>query len=271
MKRIIDSFFTTFMLVSRIPVKRTIKLEYSYTVFFLPLIGVVTTAVLTVTGLVGSYFIRDGFIVAIVILFVQYCLFNMFHFDGLLDSADALFVFADRRKRLDILKDVKIGSFAFFIGAMYLSAKIYLVFRCYSVAIETANAFSTRLVLLYAIPAYAVSGRAAAAFIPTLLKPARSDGLGVLLADSRFHQALLGTVVSFAFAAVPLLLIDAELSGFRWAVLFGFLAIPVSVAVTVTAFRRKIGGYTGDTLGLAVELGELFHLLLCVVVLGYAL
>ena len=99
MRRIIDSFLTTFVLVSRIPIKRRIRTEYRYTVLFLPLMGIIVALILAATAFATQYLAGDEFLVAIALLVVQYGLFNIFHFDGLLDSADALIVFARREKR----------------------------------------------------------------------------------------------------------------------------------------------------------------------------
>lgn len=267
MKRIIDSFLTTFLLVTRIPVKREIRLEYGLTVFFLPLMGVLVALVLTATAFAAHFAVGDGILVAVVLLAVQYGLFNIFHFDGLLDSADALIVFAGREKRLEILKDVKIGSFAFFVGVMYVVTKLYLVSRGITIVFAAGSGFTVRLAGAALLFSYGISGRAAAAFVPCVLSPARPGGLGALLVDSRLRHAILGTVVAtFGVALLWWGLPGGAVSRGWWPIL-AFAAAPVAGLAAGIPFRRKIGGYTGDTLGLSVEIGELIHLLIFYVVM----
>jgi adenosylcobinamide-GDP ribazoletransferase len=262
MKRIIDSFLTTFLLVTRIPIKREIRLEYGLTVFFLPLMGVIVVVVLTAVAFVAHYGIGDPFIVAVLILAVQYGLFNIFHFDGLLDSADALIVFAGREKRLEILKDVKIGSFAFFVGVMYIVTKLYLVSRGIAIVFELESGATVRLAGATILFSYAISGRAAAAFVPCVLSPARSGGLGALLIDSRLRHAILGTVVAMAAGAAAWAVVPGAAQSHGWWPTVAFLAVPAAGLLSGIPFKRKIGGYTGDTLGLSVEIGEVLHLLI---------
>ncbi len=268
MRRITDSFLTAFLLVSRIPIKREIQPEYRYTVLFLPLIGIIVALFLTAAGFAARFAVGDEFLVAIVVLAVQYGLFNIFHFDGLLDSADGLIVFAGREKRLEILKDVKIGSFAFFVGVMYVVTKIYLLSRGISIIFAPDTGVAVRFATAALIFSYAVSGRAAAALLPCLLNPARSGGLGALLTGSRLRYAVGGTVVATAVVAALWGVLPGAAASHGWWPLLVFLAVPAAALVAGIPFKRKIGGYTGDTLGLAVEIGELIHLLIFYLIMG---
>lgn len=261
LKRIINAFLTTFTLVSRIPIGRSIHPEYRYTVLFLPLIGLIVVFFLAVAAILTRFIIDDAFLVSIVALIVQYAFFNIFHFDGLLDSADALIVFADREKRLRILKDIKIGSFAFFVGVIYVVAKLYLLFRGVSIAFESGSDMLSRLQGVLLLFAYAVSGRAAAAVLPCLLSPARPGGLGKLIAGSRFSHALAGIVLAVVPIAALWVFSPGAASSNGWWPLLVFLSIPVAALLSGIPYKRKIGGYTGDALGLAVEIGEVIHLL----------
>ncbi|MBK9577745.1 MAG: adenosylcobinamide-GDP ribazoletransferase [Fibrobacterota bacterium] len=59
-----------------------------------------------------------GALLLAVILFAT----GFLHFDGLLDSADALLAPRSPQRRLEILKDVHMGSFAFGVGGLWLIA-----------------------------------------------------------------------------------------------------------------------------------------------------
>ncbi len=242
--------------MSRIRSKRIIRPDYKYAAFFIPLIGIIVTLILGAAGAFIQFTLGDPFFTAVGILIVQYLLFNIFHFDGLLDSADALIVFAGREKRLEILKDVKTGSFAFFSGTIYLIVKVYLLFK------GIGFIFQTDIAALIMLLSYPVSGRSAASFIPCLLRPAREGGLGALLSGSRLRHAAAGTLLSVSIAAIPVLLISPRGGFFGWLPLLSFSAALPAILLSGIAYKRKIGGYTGDALGLAVEAGELLHLIL---------
>src|SRR3989304_2953522 len=98
MKKIINGFMTTFALCSRLPVPPAYKPEYVLVPFFLPVIGLMVLAVNLAVLFLSRLIIHDNFISAVFLLFLQYALFNLFHFDGLVDCCDAFFRHADRKK-----------------------------------------------------------------------------------------------------------------------------------------------------------------------------
>ncbi len=268
MKRLTNSLLTTFALVSRIPLKCRIEPVYEYTVFFLPVMGIVVGALDLVGGFAAQVLFGDSFLVAVSIVVFQYGLFNIFHFDGLLDSADALLVFGERRKRLEILKDVKIGSFALFGGIVYMCTKLYVLFRGVAFLRTYPEPAMDGLAAAVLMFSHAVSGRAAAAFIPCLVAPARPDGLGALLGGSSFGHAAAGTILALLPVTVLWGASPRAVDVVGWVPLLSFLSIPAAGAVAGIAYKKKIGGYTGDALGLAVELGELIHLILFFLLMG---
>lgn len=260
MSRITDSFLTTFGLVSRIPVPFRYKVEFRYAGFFLPVVGLILTLLLAGTHELAWLLFRDGFAVALALVIVQYFLFNLFHFDGLLDSADALLCFADRERRLEILKDVRFGSFALFVGVVYLAAKLYLLSRCVVSLHQDLPGGGYSWALAVILFSYPVSGRAAAAAIPRFLSPAREGGLGSLVKTVSLGQILLGTFVA-VLPGLTLALLLPRTGWGRWS-LTAYAGIVVGFLAAYIPYRSKIGGYTGDAQGLAVEAGEIGHLLI---------
>ncbi len=73
---------------------------------------------------------------------------GMLHLDGLLDTADALLLPADRARRLAVLKDPAIGSFAFGVGAVHLLLKAALVAAVPPAALFLAPVWARTLLLL---------------------------------------------------------------------------------------------------------------------------
>jgi len=253
------SFISTFRLISRIPLGKGNQSDFRYSGFFMPLIGVIVAAINCLLYYGFSLFMTDPFLIAVLILIIQYFLFNLFHFDGLLDSADAFFCFSDKEKRLAILKDVHIGSFAFFCGFFYLAVKLYLLFKGIGSGVS-----STGLIVLLAYP---VTGRIAAAFLPLFLKPASPRGLGALFADYKKGAALLGAITSLGCISLGMVIIRRNIfhSGIEL-IFIAFSFIPALIIV-YSLYRKKLGGITGDGFGMAIELGELFHLIVFFIVL----
>ena len=96
-----------------------------------------------------------------------------------------------------------------------------------------------------------LAGRLAAAWIPLVLPPARSEGLGALMADRRARDFPMALVLCLLPCLVLVALPD------WWPLLLLWLGADVAGLTVAELFRRRVGGFTGDALGLAVELGEL--------------
>jgi adenosylcobinamide-GDP ribazoletransferase len=258
MKRIISGWLTAFTLLSRIPVPFRFEPAYSHFGFYLPWMGFIAALPLW-----GASFLAGRFpatVLAVSGLAVQYWLFNLFHFDGLLDSADGLLYQGPRDKRLAIMKDSNIGSYGLFVGTLYLIAKVALIASVFTVDTGPLR----RFIILSFAP---VAGRTACAFVPALLKPARTGGLGAMLSPYRLYPAAAGTVV--IAAGYYILCRAAGLSGSLPEIaLSQIAAIAMTTMGAALLFHRRIGGYTGDTLGATVEIGEMLSLLGILIVLN---
>ncbi len=167
---------------------------------------------------------------AILAILVGFFLFDLFHFDGLLDTFDGFFNQAGREKCLEIMSKGDTGPFAVFFSFFYCLA-FYLTFRS-----------STPSSLLF----MSVCGRFAMNILLATTQPAKPGGLGALM--SPYDQR--ATVFSVVLAA-PM----AIVSPVRWGVSMG-VALATGLIMSVSA-RRKIGGYTGDVLGATCLLSQL--------------
>jgi adenosylcobinamide-GDP ribazoletransferase len=167
---------------------------------------------------------------AILTIVVGFFVFDLFHFDGLLDTFDGFFNQAGREKCLEIMSNGDTGPFAIFFSFFYCLA-FYLAFRS-----------SAPISLLF----MSVCGRFAMNVLLATTQPAKPGGLGALMSPYD-HRA---TVFSVVLAA-PL----AIVAPVRWAVSMG-VALVIGLIMSISA-RRKIGGYTGDVLGATCLLSQL--------------
>jgi adenosylcobinamide-GDP ribazoletransferase len=157
------------------------------------------------------------------------------HEDGLADCADSFGAFADKEKKLSILKDSRLGSF----GVLALIFSVGL--RATLLAAVTGVEGCWML-----IGAGAIS-RAAVPLIMLSAKPAREDGLGASAGTPDVTTALWASGISLLIAFVALG--GAALAAIAYAAL--------AAGLMLLWAKRQIGGYTGDVLGACIQLCEI--------------
>lgn len=263
MKRLYDSFLTAFGLICRIPIGFEYNTNFSMFGFFFPLIGLIVSAlVLGLFSLVNPLLSQSG-ITVFLILFIQYASFNLFHFDGLLDCADAFFYNTTKEKRLVILTDKRTGAFAIFAGALYIFFKFYLLSE--SIAILNSNESNWIWVLI--LFSYPLTGRIAGSLMPALIPPAEDPGLAELLADYSPLLVTVGIVLSLS-APVAIVLSSMTMSIRVLLFLAPFTGAIIAGLIVSGISKRLVGGYTGDSIGLTIEIGEIIHLIVITEILG---
>jgi adenosylcobinamide-GDP ribazoletransferase len=175
-----------------------------------------------------------------VVLAALVALSGAMHLDGLMDSADGIFGSRDRERRLEIMRDSRVGGYGVAAAVLVLLLQ-YTAF--------TAIGSQRALALLGAV----ALSRAASAFALGIARPARAEGLGsVFSVGGRVAAGVIALAVAAAVSVV--------FSGVRGAAAAAVAAL-VAVAV-VGVFTRKAGGMTGDGFGAIVEL-SLAGALLC--------
>jgi len=256
MNKPLHGFLSTWTLCSRIPAPLRTEPDYSSVGFWMPIIGLGAAACSMAGAALGSLAFGPGGLAALFALGTQYLPFNLFHLDGLLDTADAAGVFGDVEKRRTVLKDPRIGSFALFAGFVALGARL--------------GATSLLLVrggpeLWGALALAPVSGRLGAMLVTAMAEPYGSGGLANAIGRPAPVKATLG----YAMAAIPAAVLFGVAYGTIGAVasilVGGLVAIAVASALG-TWYAKRMGGYSGDALGAAVELGELAVLLIAAAV-----
>jgi adenosylcobinamide-GDP ribazoletransferase len=157
------------------------------------------------------------------------------HLDGVADAADGLFGARDVARRLEIMRDPRVGSFGLVAVVLVLAGDVAAL----------ASMSPPRAIVALVI-AGAISRWALLVMIATL-PYVRQAGLGI--ASGGPHRPL-DLVVGSAIAAI-LCLLD-----WRHALAGALVAALIVVAVRATA-RRRIGGATGDVYGATAELTQL--------------
>jgi adenosylcobinamide-GDP ribazoletransferase len=166
-----------------------------------------------------------------------------FHEDGLADAVDGFGGGLDRNRALAIMKDSRIGAF----GAIALGMALLLKF-------VTLNSVPLRQAALLLLAGHAVS-RLGAVFIMTRLPYVRESD------DSRSKPLV--QQVSMVSVAIAALTGTVAVVPLGWAGGLGILAVGLVCCTWALYLRRRLGGYTGDCLGAAQQLGECAFYLAC--------
>lgn len=251
MPRPLHKAASVWSLMSRIPVTLQSAPDYAEADWMIPTVGLGAAATAAAGAGLGLVAFGPGILAALCAIAAQYLAFNLFHFDGLCDSADAMGAFGDEEKRRTALKDPRIGSFGLFAGCMALAAR----FGALS-ALLSAGGIAPWAALALA----PVAGRFGAVVIVCSARPAGQGGLGAALGGAKPIRAALG----YALASAPAALLAGIMGGPAAAgalVLAGAAAGIIAGLVVGRWYQRRLGGYSGDALGAAVEIGEL--LVLC--------
>ena len=114
MKSIWNSFKVAFAMFSKIPVPQADWKEENmrYMFCWLPFVGTIIGAVSIGIFLLGTYFGFEENFLAVLLVLVPVFITGGIHVDGLLDTADAMSSWQERKRRLEILKDTHTGAFA---------------------------------------------------------------------------------------------------------------------------------------------------------------
>ena len=152
------------------------------------------------------------------------------HEDGLADVADGLGAHVSRERRLEILRDPRVGTF----GALALIVAVGLV-------ITTVGALDTEDAARALIAAHVLS-RWAMLPVSRVLGPAREGGAGALL-RVKTPALIVATVLAAAIAVA----VGAAAA---------ILAAAAASAVAAAVLQRGLGGVTGDGYGATAKLAE---------------
>ncbi len=167
------------------------------------------------------------------------------HLDGLMDSCDGLFGGSTRERKLEIMRDSRVGSFGV-LGAICILLLKFALFA-------SLRVHALPLALLIALP----SSRWAMVLALRVFPGARPTGLG-----AAFHQAVTTERLLLAgIVALAIVLLIGQFIG-----LIVWLAGTVSTLILGLLITRSLGGLTGDSYGAIEEVVEVVALLVLVMV-----
>lgn len=166
------------------------------------------------------------------------------HEDGLSDCADGFFGAGEAPRRLEIMKDSRIGNF----GAIALVLSLLLRILLMAALIERTGAGLAALALL----GIEAASRAAMVCVWQALPSARPGGVADRVGAPDTHERNAALIIGILIALCTFLPV-AGLPGF---LLAGTLAGIATSSLAALA-RSRIGGQTGDVLGAAQQVAAM--------------
>ncbi len=183
---------------------------------------------------------RAPLLAAALVLAAWAALTGALHLDGWADCCDALFVPADRDKRLAIMKDPRLGSF----GATGLILLVLIKFAAFY-ALPGGRASP-----LVALPLVACLARMLVVVAAWRAPLAKQEGMAFYMRQSLGPREVviaaltaLGALVAASFALGPSALVV-------------LVAAPLAALAVAALATSRLGGLTGDVYGAIIELSE---------------
>ncbi len=223
--------FLTVVGAGRAPDRRTLG--------WFPVVGAVVGLVLAGV-LWGADQLWDPLVAGALVVVADLGVTGMLHLDGLADCADGLLPHMERGRRLAVMGDPEVGSFAVTVVAATLMLRWAAL-----AALAGTGSGHLSLVGLWA------GSRTLAAVVPSVVPYARPGGIASPFLEGSRRMLLLWLV-----PAGVLMYLDGGAGA--------LVALPVMVAVAgavVLLAVRRIGGFTGDVLGAVIVVGETLALL----------
>ena len=245
---ILETIAVAFSMYSAIPVPQFewTQKNMKYALCAFPLIGLLIGLVCWgIAAVCGAAGIPDVFRAALLTT-VPVLLTGGIHLDGFADTSDALASHADRRKKLEILSDPHVGSFAVI--------KICCVFLAVFAAWASLKTFLPLPFILSFIMSRVLSALAVSAF-----PMAKKTGLAYTFAKSSDRKRVCAILI------IADILLFAVMSFSSLPGLFMALAAHIVFAVYYAVSRRVFGGITGDLAGWFLTLAEMWMLIAAVI------
>jgi len=178
---------------------------------------------------------------AVIALAVTLLLTGCLHEDGLADTVDGFGGGASRERKLEIMRDSRIGTFG--VCALIVS---------FALRWSALASIAAPLRVAAALIAAHVAARAILPAFMRLVPPARAGGLSARAGrpplESTIAAAVIG-VIALGIALGPL------------ATVWVIILLALAAAFMAWLATRQIGGQTGDVLGAVEQVGEVLVLL----------
>jgi adenosylcobinamide-GDP ribazoletransferase len=229
--------------MTRIPV--FVNVEYDEeklgkSIKYFPLVGAIIGIFLYGINILAGKITVNRQIAAMIIIIAEIFITGLIHIDGLADTADGLFSYAEKEKILEIMKDSRVGTNGAVALILYFMTKVILL-----------SEIRPEYIILYP-----VISRLSTSINAGLGEYARKNGMSnEIIAKNGKKEAVISIIITMILSFI--ILKAKGLIILIFAILF--------ILLLMKGVKRKIGGITGDTMGASLELTSILVLLAGVV------
>ena len=167
------------------------------------------------------------------------------HLDGWMDASDAFFSYRDQQRRLEIMKDPRVGAFGVLSVMVLLSARFLFIYEI------TLRTFDATFVLIVLIP---FLSKSVMGILLIKVRAAKEEGLGTLFKQAATRYTL------WIYPVYMVLVLGGILLTYPVATSGVLLLMAMAILSLLFAARKAVkwfGGITGDVIGASVEGVEL--------------
>ena len=259
--------------------------DFGKSVVAFPYVGLIIGLILALLYGILSPFIPLVPLMLILVI-AEFLITGGLHADGLMDTSDGLFSGRERDRKLEIMKDSRIGSFGVVAFVFVILLKWQLL-----TAIPTAEFIPMALIMMPLMSRWSL-------VLSIRSYPyAREQGMGAAFANLAPKHVIMYNTLSTFFMPIVILLIGVILYTLLYGVYSIFsiadvgyvVGLGVLVYATLGIFQinivsmiityiinrilnhyivKQLGGTTGDTYGFVVEVTEVLLLLIYIIILS---
>ncbi|MEX0583403.1 MAG: adenosylcobinamide-GDP ribazoletransferase [Sneathiella sp.] len=242
----VQDFLVSLVFLTRLPIRPNFIFEMGAlktACRLFSLVGLIVGGVAGTIYILAAYIGLPIIVAAFLAVAAQIIITGALHEDAIGDVADGFGGGANKAKKLEIMRDSRVGTYAVVSLILVIGLKIAVL-----------GSIPDPLMGFALLVVAAAVSRGLIAWALYFLPPARGDGLGHGAGQPEITPPLVSTILSVLIAILvlgPQMGAIALLAGIVGASLMGAIAM------------RQVGGQTGDVLGAVQQLAEIFILIAC--------
>ena len=245
-KSLFEIFKSSISFLTILPVKSDVSTmeDFKKIVLFFPLIAFFLGTYYYMCSYIIYLLSGSIFFTAVLYTAMTVILTGGLHYDGLSDSFDGLFCGKDREKMLIVMSDSRIGTFGVLSIVVNIMLKTAIIYRMIQEDILHFVIFSV------------IFSRSMQVVFSYSSNYAKEDGMGNIFIGKIRKKEMIFVLCSYFVLSLPGIVLftpsDLILRDFAiTTVLSSFVLFKIKKSIEL-----KIGGITGDILGLVAEVGE---------------
>ncbi len=234
----------SFSIYSKIPMPHFKNEDASGSLIFFPLVGAVIGGLIVLINVGMIYAGIPAAVRIILTIFIPLAITGGFHADGFMDTEDALNSYAGTERKLGIMKDPHIGSFA-----VISLIKWMLVYAAAVTAVLLSSKCGMNVLIILGL--VFVASRCLCGLTSIVFRKAKREGM--LYEETKDKERLsVCALTAFLITACALMLYMDLLCG---------AAVTAAFGVCTLRYRyiayKEFGGVTGDTAGYFLTTSEI--------------